>query len=1214
TCGEGHHPFGCLCKDSEDIDCAIYTYGGLNVEIIRNIFEECKGNNEGAIDISTQIYAQIKINNNMINQCSGYLTGGIYIRHYNNQRTLELNNNQFWDNSYDPQTGYSEDALIEKYNNYEEISDAKQYFKSLFNGSISNQLESVYYSITKIGQQNGWFSLTQAQPCNETSDSPETDNCICRLSQSQQECACSEVGDLRNECSNISKTCDDSSVDLIDIPPSLCPCNGDDDPRIGITCSVTTECSNISISPKCLCTSEHQSPGCICTQTIHPQECICDQSSDALFSSNICSTTKTCSGSQGDDEQITQGQCTCGFEHHPSGCLCKDSEDIDCICPSNFGFNCTCRQNVSQTTTGDNIKSTIQAIIDLTSNFLIKGHETIGEQAQTIWSKGSGQFSLNQGIKTCTGGSAEEPTPKGCICNSTQSEQECACQEYDQRQSCICLIVGDPRTHCIEITIPSCDQATSNQLIDVSTDICECYSVGDPRDQCSSKSCDDAFADLSNIPPTLCSCNNDDDPRRGITCPVINECTNDSLSPKCLCTSEHQSPGCICTQSVHPQDCICDQSSDSLFQFDICSSTKTCSGSQGDDEQITQGQCTCGFEHHPSGCLCKDSEDINCFCNLEFSPIGCTCPSNSEFICTCRWNGRETIEEQAQTIWSYEFNYGRIIYQRYGKSSGSFSLNQAIKTCTGGSAEEPTPKGCICQLSQSEQECECQDDDQRQSCICLQFGDPRIHCIGHTIPSCDQATPVQLIDLSIDICECYSVGDLRDECQSKSCDDPFADLSNIPPTLCSCNNDDDPRRGITCPVTTDCTNDSISPKCLCTSELQSPGCICTQSIHPQDCECDQSSDSLFQFDICSSTKTCSGSSGDDEQITQGQCTCGFGHHPSGCLCKDSEDINCFCNLLFSPTGCTCPSNSEFICTCHWNVSQTTTGDNIKSTIQSVIDLTCDNYEIQLIDSQHFESINISKQGNIQIKGRETTEEQTQTIWRIIETEGRFSLNQAQPCNETSDSPETDECICKLSQSQQECACQEYDQRESCICLPIGDPRTHCIGHTIPCESASKEQLIELSTDICGCVQIGDPRDQCSSISKTCDDPSAYLSNVPISRCECNGDDDPRRGITCPVTRYCSSDSVTPKCLCTQEHKSPGCICTEYRHPSQCICDTSDYSQFDIISCEAAKQVCTSENPDTPDGCTRKCEMFHYQNSENCLCGSEEEFKSQCLAG
>ncbi|KAA6370998.1 MAG: hypothetical protein EZS28_033475, partial [Streblomastix strix] len=451
-----------------------------------------------------------------------------------------------------------------------------------------------------------------------------------------------------------------------------------------------------------------------------------------------------------------------------------------------------------------------------------------------------GQFSLSQGIKTCTGGSAEEPTPKGCICQSTKTEQECACQENDQRQPCICLPIGDIRSHCIGHTIPSCDQATSEQLIDASTDICECYSVGDPRSEClfSTISCNDPSADLSNIPPTLCSCNGDD-PRRGTTCPVTTECSNISISPKCLCTLEHQSPGCICTQFVHPQDCECDNRPDALFQFDICSSTKTCSGQSGDDEQITQGQCTCGFGHHPFGCLCKDSEDINCFCNLLFSPTGCTCPSNSQFICTCRWNGRETIEEQTQTIWIYNFN------QRASQTSGLFSLTQA-QPCNE-TSDSPETDECICKLSQSQQEC-----------------------------------------------ACYEVGDLRNECSniSKTCGDSSVDLSNFPISRCSCLSNDDPRTGDLCPITNECINHSVSPKCLFTSEHQSPGCICTQFVHPQDCECDNRPDALFQFDICSSTKTCSGQSGNDEQITQGQCTCGEGHHPFGCLCKDSEDIDC----------------------------------------------------------------------------------------------------------------------------------------------------------------------------------------------------------------------------------------------------------------------------------------------------------------------------------
>ncbi|KAA6384784.1 MAG: hypothetical protein EZS28_019689 [Streblomastix strix] len=238
--------------------------------------------------------------------------------------------------------------------------------------------------------------------------------------------------------------------------------------------------------------------------------------------------------------------------------------------------------------------------------FKSKFEGSISNQPETVYYRISditfGWISLNQGIKTCTGGSNQEPTPKGCICQLSQSEQECACQENDLRQSCICLIVGDNRPHCIGITI-QCNQATSEQLIDASTDICECYEVGDPRDQCSNKTCDDPSSDLIDIPISLCECDDDDDPRRGITCAVTTQCTSNSVSPKCLCTSEHQSPGCICTQSFHPQQCECDNSLNALFSYNICLSTKTCSGSEDYDEYIYERQCTCGEGHHPFDCL-----------------------------------------------------------------------------------------------------------------------------------------------------------------------------------------------------------------------------------------------------------------------------------------------------------------------------------------------------------------------------------------------------------------------------------------------------------------------------------------------------------------------------------------------------------------------------------------------------------------------------------
>ncbi|KAA6370938.1 MAG: hypothetical protein EZS28_033535, partial [Streblomastix strix] len=85
------------------------------------------------------------------------------------------------------------------------------------------------------------------------------------------------------------------------------------------------------------------------------------------------------------------------------------------------------------------------------------------------------------------------------------------------------------------------------------------------------------------------------------------------------------------------------------------------------------------------------------------------------------------------------------------------------------------------------------------------------------------------------------------------------------------------------------------------------------------------------------------------------------------------------------------------------------------------------------------------------------------------------------------------------------------------------------------------------------------------------------------------------------------------CKCCEGNLPDGCICTNDYHPEQCICDSGS-EEFDISRCTAAKDVCINENQDTPEGCTPKCEIYHYQNSENCLCGTSGELVSECQIG
>ncbi|KAA6322242.1 MAG: hypothetical protein EZS28_054457, partial [Streblomastix strix] len=154
----------------------------------------------------------------------------------------------------------------------------------------------------------------------------------------------------------------------------------------------------------------------------------------------------------------------------------------------------------------------------------------------------------------------------------------------------------------------------------------------------------------------------------------------------------------------------------------------------------------------------------------------------------------------------------------------------------------------------------------------------------------------------------------------------------------------------------------------------------------------------------------------------------------------------------------------------------------------------------------------------------------------------------------------------------------------CSCYEFGDPRSSCSSSTQDCELASQSNLNDVSIGACSCYSVGDPRNECSQ-SKSCDDSEADLNNVPEIRCECNGDDDPRRGTICAVSRICeSNDFVWTACLCSEGLSSGNCTCTEeYHNDQQCICDQSGKSEvYDLSTCLSTK-ICTDNN--IPSGCT-----------------------------
>ncbi|KAA6354135.1 MAG: hypothetical protein EZS28_050338, partial [Streblomastix strix] len=162
--------------------------------------------------------------------------------------------------------------------------------------------------------------------------------------------------------------------------------------------------------------------------------------------------------------------------------------------------------------------------------------------------------------------------------------------------------------------------------------------VGDPRNECSeSKSCNDTSANMSNIPISLCPCNGDNDPRRGITCEVTRSekaevynletcrstkiCIDNNMpigcTPLCAVDSNQivELESCFCNQESQPINCRCPVDSSQLIGIP----TNRC---QCIEEQDPRGQCyTCSSTFHPDSCICPSEP-----ANLEgISSIQCRC-------------------------------------------------------------------------------------------------------------------------------------------------------------------------------------------------------------------------------------------------------------------------------------------------------------------------------------------------------------------------------------------------------------------------------------------------------------------------------------------------------------------------------------------------------------------------------------------------------------
>ncbi|KAA6330092.1 MAG: hypothetical protein EZS28_053539, partial [Streblomastix strix] len=155
--------------------------------------------------------------------------------------------------------------------------------------------------------------------------------------------------------------------------------------------------------------------------------------------------------------------------------------------------------------------------------------------------------------------------------------------------------------------------------------------------------------------------------------------------------------------------------------------------------------------------------------------------------------------------------------------------------------------------------------------------------------------------------------------------------------------------------------------------------------------------------------------------------------------------------------------------------------------------------------------------------------------------------------------------------------------EPCTGVSQDSPNCYCTDISYPTNCTPQLCVSNEQTYPCICTVSHQPP------GCTCPTVPAELVGIPIERCQCNSDNDPRRGITCAVTRVCEqNDKVSTPCLCSSQYNSGNCTCTQNHHSDQqCICDISGESGvYDLSTCRSTKTCIDGDfdNP-LPVGCT-----------------------------
>ncbi|KAA6403523.1 MAG: hypothetical protein EZS28_000951 [Streblomastix strix] len=445
--------------------------------------------------------------------------------------------------------------------------------------------------------------------------------------------------------------CPIATSELTGIPNARCECLTTNDPRAG-----QGECPPY------------------CTKTIHPSECICDTGSTGTeWNLEKCQTTKICS-----EDDIEKGSCTCGeTQNRPTGCLCRNNIDTDCICSiDGQASGCTY------------LKCSKQTEDDLPCECTQTNHPT-GCMCPIAISELTGIPTdqcpcLTTGDpragSTCPPYCTDNEYSEGCACNSGDPRAGSTCPPYctdnEYSEGCACNSGLNGYQECEYAALVACEDTTGSV---VSEGSCKCKSgkspvgctcpLDDVDESYTKEQCEDekynALSDCSSgsiLPSEGCLCNTEYIPN-GCTCPRIitddtnkvEECTD--ITKKCNELSKQQleevdTTLCKCYKAGDPrngctgQTIECDDSQADLSQVPIslcpCLATgdpragSTCPPYCTDNEYSEGCACNSGLNgyqecEYAALVACEDTtgsvvSEGSCKCKSGKSPVGCTCP------------------------------------------------------------------------------------------------------------------------------------------------------------------------------------------------------------------------------------------------------------------------------------------------------------------------------------------------------------------------------------------------------------------------------------------------------------------------------------------------------------------------------------------------------------------------------------------------------------